>query len=275
MNVSNKTRLAEVLGVSRRLLYYEHKQPKKDWELKTKIELALRDHPGYGHKRLAIHLGKNKKAIIRVMNIYGIKPYRLKGKKFKHIKLKKDRLFKNLLLENKPSYPNHVWTSDFTHIAKYNGRWVYLATILDLYTRKIVGFSVLLSHSSQLVTEALLMAIFSNNLPEIIHSDQGSEYASKDYANLCESLGIRQSMSNPGCPWENGYQESFYDKFKIDLADASRFNTLGELIYNIYKQIYYYNNSRIHTSLNMPPVVFERLMAYNAINLTPTLKLTN
>jgi len=271
----NKARLAQVLGVSRRLLYYDHKQPKKDWELKTKIELALRDHPSYGHKRLATYLGRNKKSILRVMKLFGIKPYRRRGKKFKYVKLKKDNIFTNLLLNNYPQYPNHIWASDFTHIAKYNGQWVYLATILDLYTRKIVGFSILLNHSNQLIIEALLMAVFANNLPKIIHSDQGSEYASKDYAHLCRNLGIQQSMSNPGCPWENGYQESFYDKFKIDLGDPSRFNTLGELIYNIYKQIYYYNNQRIHTSINMAPIAFERLMSYNTVSLNQMLKLTN
>ena len=106
------------------------------------------------------------------------------------------------------------------------------------------------------------MSVFNNHILKILHSNQGSEYASKDYASLCNNLGVQQSMSKPGCPWENGYQESFYDKFKIDLADTARCETLGKLVYNIYRQVYYYNHNRIHTALKMPPVIFEQQYHY-------------
>lgn len=65
-------------------------------------------------------------------------------------------------------------------------------------------------------------------------------------------------MSQPGCPWENGYQESFYNQFKIDLGDSDRFESLGELVYAIYRTIYYYNHHRIHSKLKMPPVLYSR-----------------
>ena len=65
-------------------------------------------------------------------------------------------------------------------------------------------------------------------------------------------------MSQKGCPWENGYQESFYDKFKVDLGDPNRFNHLGELVWAIYKTIYDYNNTRIQTTLKMPPAEFAK-----------------
>lgn len=253
----NKSALARELGVSRSSLYYQAKKPEKDWELKCEIEKVLRDHPAYGHKRLAIHLKINKKRIRRVMKLFGIKPYRKRGKKWHKGKKKEGLVFPNWLITTFPAYPNHIWASDFTHL-KLRGKWVYLATIIDLFTRRIVGFSVLLNHSNQLVINALMNAISKYPIPEIIHSDQGSEYTSLDYTTLCSNLNIQQSMSNPGCPWENGYQESFYDKFKIDLGDPDRFDSLGELVYNIYKTIYIYNNYRIHTSLKMPPSVFER-----------------
>ncbi|RLC37945.1 IS3 family transposase, partial [Candidatus Falkowbacteria bacterium] len=195
------------------------------------------------------------KRINRVMKIFGIKPYRRKTKKWRKNKNKSGSRFPNLLITNFPSYPNHIWASDFTHI-EFQGKWVYLATIIDLFTRKIVGFSVLLNHSNQLVINALLNAVNKHPMAEIIHSDQGSEYISKDYVNLCYNLEIKQSMSNPGCPWENGYQESFYSQFKIDLGDPNRFENLGELIYNIYQTIYIYNNERIHSKLKMPPVLY-------------------
>jgi transposase InsO family protein len=252
-----KKSLAQELGVSRSLLYYRRKQPDKDWQTKCGIEKVLREHPAYGHKRLAIHLKINKKRILRVMKLFGIKPYRKRSNKYRKSKGKTDSVFVNLLITNFPMYPNHIWACDFTHI-KFRGKWVYLATIIDLFTRKIVGYSVLLNHSNQLVINALLSAVSKYPIPAILHSDQGSEYTSADYSTLCLNLNIRQSMSNPGCPWENGYQESFYSQFKIDLGDPDRFNNLGELVYNIYKTIHDYNNYRIHTKLKMPPAEYCR-----------------
>ena len=253
----NKSDLAKELGISRSLLYYKPKKPDKDWQLKCDIEKVLRDNQAYGHRRLADHLGINKKRVLRVMKIFGIKPYRRRTKKWRKKKKKTGSVFPNLLITVFLAYPNHIWASDFTHLT-FKGKWVYVATIIDLYTRQIVGFSVMLKHSNQLVINALLNAINKYPIPVIIHSDQGSEYRSADYVILCANLGITQSISHPGCPWENGYQKSFYSGFKIDLGDPNKFENMGELVYNIYKTIHYYNNFRIHTKLKMPPVVYGR-----------------
>lgn len=257
MSGTNKSRLARDIGVSRQLLYYQHKQRAKDWELKSQIETVLHNHPSYGHKRLAIQLNINRKRILRVMKLFGLKPYRKRARKFKYNRTIRDLDFQNLLPNNLPEYPNHVWASDFTHIA-FRGKWFYLAAILDLYTRRIAGFSVLSNHSNELIVNALLSAVHRNPSAKILHSDHGSEYASYDYSNICRNLGIKQSMSQPGCPWENGYQESFYSQFKIDLGDPDRFKTLGELVYNIYRTIHRYNNTRIHSKLKMPPALYGR-----------------
>ncbi|PIU09038.1 MAG: hypothetical protein COZ85_01715 [Candidatus Moranbacteria bacterium CG_4_8_14_3_um_filter_34_16] len=251
----NKKELAEVLGVSRSLLYYKHKQKDKDWKLKIEIEKVLRNNRSYGHKRIALKLKINKKRVLRVMKIYGIKPYRRRGKKW--LKSKKNPLiaFTNLLLSKFPEKLNQIWVSDFTYLP-FKGSWIYLATVMDLFNREIVGFSVLKNHSTQLTINALLSAVHKHPITDIIHSDQGSEYLSKDYINLTASLGIRLSMSQKGSPWENGYQESFYSQFKVDLGDTNRFDTLGKLVYEIYQTIWKYNNKRIHTALKMPPIQF-------------------
>jgi putative transposase len=121
-----------------------------------------------------------------------------------------------------------------------------------------VGVSILNTHATQLVVNALASAILHRPPPRIIHSDQGSEYTSIDYTNLVQSLKIQQSMSAPGCPWENGYQESFYKGFKLDLGDPNRFDTLGELVAEIYQTIGYYNQRRIHSAFKIPPAVFAK-----------------
>lgn len=127
---------------------------------------------------------------------------------------------------------------------------------MDLFTRTIVGFSVLANHSRSLVIQALLSAIQNNPRPAIFHSDNGSEYDSEDFKTIVESLGTQISRSAPGCPWENAYQESFYGKFKTDLGDPDRFETLGEIVYEIYRTIWEYNHTRIHTALKMSPREF-------------------
>jgi putative transposase len=242
------------IGISRTHQYYTHKQPEKDWGTKQLIETALRLHPAYGHKRIAVFLQINKKRVRRVMKLYGIKPYRRTTKK-PFVSKPKDSIFPNLLIHEVPQKQGDIYASDFTYI-KWKDIWVYPATIIDLYTREVVGISILTTHATELVMNALGSAILHRPPPRIIHSDQGSEYASKDYTSLIQSLGVMQSMSHPGCPWENGYQESFYKGFKMDLGDPNRFETLGELVAEIYKTINYYNKHRIHTALGMAPVQF-------------------
>lgn len=101
-----------MIGYSRSHQYYKHKQPAKDWQTKQLIEVALREHPSYGHKRLAIHLGINKKRVLRVMKLFGIKPYRRVTPKVRE--KPKDGVFPNYLLIESPLGPGDIYASDFT-----------------------------------------------------------------------------------------------------------------------------------------------------------------
>jgi putative transposase len=244
----------EHLGMYRGVKYYKPKKPDRDWQLKCQIEEVLRIHPSYGSRRLAIHLKTNRKPVKRVMNIFGIKAYRRRGRKYKKTKNIKV-IYPNMLLTECPSCENHIWVTDFTYIP-FQGKTVYVATVEDLFTRKIVGLAVYTTHATQLVISALMSALANNSRPAIFHSDNGSEYNSEIFTNALKTIGSIISRSAPGCPWENGYQESFYSQFKVDLGDPSRFKTLGELVYEIYQTIYTYNNTRIHSALKMSPVQF-------------------
>jgi len=255
MEKENKRDLARKLGVSRASLYYVRRQPSKDWVLKCEIEKVLHEHPSYGHKRLALHLRVNKKRTLRVMKLFGIEPYRRRGRKWRKVEQKPENVVPNLLLDTEPAYPNHIWVTDFTHI-DWKSTGLCLCTMMDLFTRRVTGFSILTNHSIRLIIHALFSGIHKHPAPEILHSDRGSEYTSGDMKMLCGLLGITQSMSHAGCPWENGYQESFYDKFKVDLGDPNRFDSLGELVYELYRLLYVYNTTRIHTALKMPPQTY-------------------
>lgn len=254
MLTTQRTFRVRELGMSRSSLYYKQKKPEEDWKLKCTLEEVLREHPSYGSRRLALHLKLNRKRVKRVMNIFGIKAYRRRGRKFRKTKNIKV-VYPNYLLTTYPMYENHIWVTDFTYIY-YKDKTIYVATVIDLFTRKVVGLAVYTTHATQLVVSALMSALHNNSRPVIFHSDNGSEYNSDIFIQALNTIGTKISRSAPGCPWENGYQESFYDKFKIDLGDPNRFKTLGELVYEIYQTIYKYNNTRIHGVLKMPPVQF-------------------
>ena len=258
---TSKVLRARELGVSRGTLYYRQKKPDQDWQLKCNIETVLREYPSYGSRRLAMYLKLNRKKIKRVMNIFGIKAYRRRGRKWLN-KKKIEHIYPNLLLIEYPTYQNKIWVSDFTLI-HWGEKKIYLCTVIDLWNREIVGLSVLTNHSLQLTLNAFLSALHNHPRPEIFHSDNGSEYDAKSFIETLTDLNIKISRSKPGCPWENGYQESYYSQFKVDLGDSNRFQSLGELIYEIYSQIYRYNHTRIHTALKMSPIQFS-ISAKNA-----------
>lgn len=256
----NKSELAKSMGISRSALYYNSKKDIIDKEIKKQIESVLRENPSYGHRRIAIALKFNKKRILRIMHKFNIRPYKRRAFRL----LKKDDIGKRVaIFENKikdlhPERTNEIWVSDFTFIP-FKGKFIYLATIMDLFTREIVGFNISTFHNRYLVAGALYNALqYTKTTPTYIHSDQGSEYDSRLYITECQKRNIIISMSKKSSPWENAYQESFYSQFKLDLGRTDCFEILGELIEAIYLAIYYYNTKRIHTALKMPPLIYKK-----------------
>jgi putative transposase len=255
--MENKSKALGYLNIPRSTFYYQSILDERDEELRTKIEQVLSDHPSYGHKRIAIELGLGKKQVRRVMKKYNLEPSRKRRKPWKRAPGEESAPSPNLLVALLPLFKNHVWVTDFTYL-KWHDRWVYVCTIIDLWSREVLGLSIKTNHSAMLVSEALLNALSANSPPMIIHSDQGSEYKSKLFRSILRDYKITQSMSKKGSPWQNGYQESFFGNWKIDIGDVNRWKTLGELTAEIYRSIYYYNNLRIHTSLGMAPREFAR-----------------
>ena len=260
----SKKELAKKLGVSRSSLYYHSKMIARDHEVRHQIESVLTGNPEYGHKRIAMDLRLNKKRILRVMKKFGIKPRRRKIKRppKPNDVGQVESTFPNISKLWCPIRPGVLWASDFTYIY-FQGRFIYLATIIDVYTREVVGYHISRHHSKTLVISALEDALSRNKAPLWIHSDQGSEYRSQTYISRCRQAEIKISMSDKGSPWQNPHQESFYDKFKITLGFLDRFENLGELVAGIHEALYYYNNKRIHTALKMPPVRFRELLTIN------------
>lgn len=226
--------------------------------LKDQILKVLELNPSYGHRRVALALEIGKKRARRVMKLFGIKPYKRMARWTK----KKDygnppSRFPNFIKGSCPVKPNIVFVGDFTRLI-WNEKIIYLATFMDIFTREIVGWGVSTKHTTELVIEAFLDAIRTGGKPIIIHTDQGSEYNSEEYVGFMEGLGVKISMSAKASPWENAYQESFYDNFKTDLGlEFERFETIGEFVEAIHQTINYYNNRRIHTKLKTSPFKFK------------------
>ena len=257
----SKKELARQLGISRQSLYYRPKLPEKDLKLKAEIEKVMTDHKAYGHKRVAMALEINKKRALRVMKLFNLRPQRRRKKPIKPEDLNQAPMaIPNLILGTTIDAPHQAWVSDFTFLP-YDGRFVYLATLEDIFTRQVVGWEVSIRHNVDMIAQALLNALTSYSAPRVAHSDQGSEYRSQNYLNLLKSLDIKPSMSRKASPWQNGHQESFFSGFKLELGHPECYPTIGELVEAIAQQIHYYNHQRIHTALKCPPAVFAQRIA--------------
>jgi transposase InsO family protein len=245
---------AEALGINRKNIYRAWKQPLKDHALKHQIETVHREHPAYGHRRIALHLGINHKRAQRVMAKFNLRPPRRRVKHYSTVSTP-HHTYRNLLKDLTVTQPHQVWCSDLTRLV-YRGTVWYLATIEDIVTRQIVAHRLGKHHDSHLVLATLQHALAAGSRPSIFHSDQGNEFMAQRCTAYLTQQGIRVSVSDVGSPWQNGFKESFYGRFKEEMGDVDRFDCVGQFIEAIHQQIYYYNHHRIHTVLKMPPAVF-------------------
>lgn len=258
----SKTAIAREIGVSRSRLYYQPKLPIKDLSLKTQIEDTWTEHPAYGTMRLAMHLKINKKRIIRVMKIFKMKVKRRRKIPVKKLDIsQKPAILPNLLQTETVKQINDAWAADFTYLP-FHGKFIYLSTIIDMLTREIIAWNISYRHDSGLVLETLIQGIKKQGKPKIFHSDQGSEYKSEIFQTFLRKHHVRQSMSAKASPWQNGFQESFYSGFKVDLGHPESNQSSGELTETIAQTIYYYNNKRIHTALKMPPSIYAQRLKF-------------
>ena len=190
-----KTTLAKRLGLARSTLYYISKKDKTDEASRTPIEEVMIGNPAYGHKRIALELHWNKKKVLRLMKKFGLKPKLGRGQKWQ----KKGDMgltpasYENLVSNWCPIEPDVVWFADFTYL-KIRDSFLYLATVIDGYSKEILGFAMSKRHNRKLVKEATLEAVtFRKKLPRIFHSDQGSEYQSEEHLKLLENMGVEVS----------------------------------------------------------------------------------
>lgn len=170
----------------------------------------------------------------------------------------------NQLLGRAPvSSVNEVWVGDFTYI-RTSQSWIYLATVMDLYSRRIVGWSVSKKRTSSLTKDSVQMALEQRSPKPgtLFHSDQGIEYAAHSFRALLDSHGIQRSMSRQGNCYDNAYAESFFHSLKTEMVYFNSFKSVAEAVAHIMDYISFYNTKRRHSSLDyQSPVDYERLAA--------------
>ena len=219
----------------------------------------------YGLLRLVESIRKegtlvNKKRIYRLMKKHGI--FSRTKKKFKvTTKQKAGARFSENLLDGgfQAAEKNQIWTSDITYIRTKQG-WIYLAIVLDIYNREIIGWSLSQSLSAELVVRAFMMAVI-NRKPDkgvIFHSDRGSQYTSNKMRSILAHYGFRQSMSGKGNCYDNAITETFFSTLKKELVYLTNFETREQARTEIFEFIeIYYNRQRLHSSLGyLSPIEF-------------------
>ena len=157
--------------------------------------------------------------------------------------------------------PNEKWVSDISYVWTDEG-WLYLAVVMDLYSRAIVGWSMSRRMTQQLVCDALTMALFRRHFPRgtIIHSDRGSQYCSKRYQRLIQNNGLRCSMGRRANCYDNAAMESFFHTLKVELVHRERYATRRIAKHRIFQYIEtYYNRQRKHSAIGYRiPMLFEQ-----------------
>jgi len=270
------TWLCEWLGVSTSGFYAWEKRAiskraqEDQWLLEKIIEIYWQSEGRYGSPRVhqvllsqGISIGRKRverlmrKADLRARVVRvtrrqpGLKRFKAKGK--------------NLRLEmDSPTAMNQVWVADVTYL-KLNGQWQYLATVMDLYSRRIIGWSLSATRTMELTCSALTYALRKRGYPTdiVFHTDRGIEYMGADFQQLLSRQSFRHSVNRPGHCTDNAHMESFYHSLKAELIRGTIFNGVKAMRRALARYINrFYNAVRLHSGLDyVSPIQYEQMTA--------------
>ncbi len=257
------TTVCQVLDYPRSQVYYHPQSANDEDDLKGSILTLVGQHPTYGYRRITAMLnrqghGVNHKRVARLMRELGLtdKPpvKRKRTTNSQHGFQRYPNRVMNLAIER----PEQVWVGDITYI-RLQQEFVYLAVLMDVFTRSIRGWQLARSMDQSLTIAALTRGL-EKGVPEIHHSDQGVQYAANDYINLLKEKGVQISMAEVGQAWQNGYAERLMRTIKEEEVDLSEYRNFTEA----YQQIEHfledvYMKKRIHSSLSyLTPEEYEQ-----------------
>lgn len=244
----------------------EHAPRQAEAELRDRIQRVVLKNRCYGYRRVAAELRLqgvlvNHKRVLRVMREDNLLSIR-KRKFVVTTESSHNRpVYPNLIAGLKLTAPDQVWVADITYIRLLE-EFIFLAIVLDAFSRRVVGWELGESLQTALALQALNRAVVDRAVPAgiIHHSDQGIQYASADLVNRLQELGFQISMSRKGAPWENGRAESLIKTLKAEEVSLKQYRNIEQArrsIAHFLEEVY--NQRRLHSALGyLPPVKFER-----------------
>lgn len=263
--------MCRLLNVRRQGYYEYHRRGESQRQYRERLQaqqvlnVFYENRRIYGARRIAAELLRkgihiDRKQVRRIMVKEGLVPVTCRRRVNTTNSSHHLGVFPNLLKENgTPSGTDQVWVSDMTYIRTDEG-WQYLCTVLDLYSRRVVGYAL-----SKRIDRHLAIAAFQNAMTNrrpgkgfIFHTDRGCQYASADFRVAVSNSGGKQSMSTAGNPYDNACVESFFKTLKVEWLETRRFSTREQAAKAVGEFLLYYNRKRLHSSLGyQSPVDFE------------------
>ena len=269
-------RMCEALGLNERNYYrwknYQKGRKAQEEEYQAQVKLVEQVFEAsdrtYGYRTIMAELNANgiefsEYRIRKIMRENGF--YQETRTKYRPYRTgKTDGRYKpNIVLQQfHQEAPNQVWAGDITYIQTNIG-WVYLAVVIDLFNREVIGYSIGKKINAELARSALGNAIAHYGVKEglIFHSDRGAQYSSKSYEKMLEQNGITGSMSRPGCPYDNSCVESFFATLKKERIYRRNYDTIDDVRSDLFQYIeLFYNRRRRHSVLGyLSPVMYRQL----------------
>ena len=269
-------RMCKALGLNERNYYrwknYQKGRKAKEEEYQAQVKLVEQVFEAsdrtYGYRTIMAELNANgidfsEYKIRKIMRENGFYPEtRTKYRPYRNGKT--DGRYKPNIVRQQfhQDAPNQVWAGDITYI-RTNIGWVYLAVVIDLFNREVIGYSISKKINAELTRSALGNAIAHYGVEEglIFHSDRGAQYSSKSYEKMLEQNGITGSMSRPGCPYDNSCVESFFATLKKERIYRRNYDTIDDVRSDLFQYIeLFYNSRRRHSVLGyLSPVMYRQL----------------